>query len=63
MINPTIEFVLQNGNNHFYVEGEDKPVVDVAEASRYSTFTEASSHIKTFLEEEFRSQNSGVRIN
>ena len=48
MINPTIEFVLQNGNNHFYVEGEDKPVVEVAEASRYSTFNEASSHLKTF---------------
>ncbi|MBD2504898.1 hypothetical protein [Anabaena azotica] len=57
MINPTIEFVLQNGNNHFYLEGEEKPVVDVDEASRYSTFNEASSHIKTFHQ-----QNDAVEV-
>lgn len=57
MINPTLEFVLQNGNEHFYVEGGERPVGEVFKASRYSTFKDAASHIKTFLK-----QNDGVEV-
>ncbi|WP_193200981.1 hypothetical protein, partial [Nostoc sp. MG11] len=42
------QFVLQNGNEHFYIEGETPATTKVEEASRYPTFADAQKHLSSF---------------
>ncbi|MFB2768596.1 hypothetical protein ACE1AT_04795 [Pelatocladus sp. BLCC-F211] len=57
MIDPTIQFVLQNSNGHFYAKNSDRPVGLLETASRFSTFDLAMQH-----KENFKKQNEATEI-